>query len=93
MSFYNLLQLKSETWHVENMMVQCFCSVQEIDDESQGELCLISQYDEQWFNRIMITFKYDVINWKAMTYSCFVRFLFVEEDLTGEEEEIPPLRG
>uniref|UniRef100_A0A9R1SKS1 Scavenger receptor class A member 3 n=2 Tax=Cyprinus carpio TaxID=7962 RepID=A0A9R1SKS1_CYPCA len=30
---------------------------------------------------------------KAMTYSCFVRFLFVEEDLTGEEEEIPPLRG
>uniref|UniRef100_A0A8C2GJ05 Scavenger receptor class A, member 3 n=1 Tax=Cyprinus carpio TaxID=7962 RepID=A0A8C2GJ05_CYPCA len=30
---------------------------------------------------------------KAMTYSCFVQFLFVEEDLTGEEEEIPPLRG
>uniref|UniRef100_A0A8C2D7T9 Scavenger receptor class A, member 3 n=1 Tax=Cyprinus carpio TaxID=7962 RepID=A0A8C2D7T9_CYPCA len=30
---------------------------------------------------------------KAMTYSCFVRFVFVEEDLTGEEEEIPPLRG
>ncbi len=41
----------------------------------------------------MITFKYNVINCKAMTYSCFVQFLFVEEDLTGEEEEIPPLRG
>jgi len=41
----------------------------------------------------MITFKYDVMNCKVMTYSCFVQFLFVEEDLTGEEEEIPPLRG
>ncbi len=54
--------------------------------------CLSSQYDELWFNRIMITLKYNVINCKAMTYSCFAQFLFVEEDLTGEEE-IPPLRG
>uniref|UniRef100_A0A8C1SWQ9 Scavenger receptor class A, member 3 n=1 Tax=Cyprinus carpio TaxID=7962 RepID=A0A8C1SWQ9_CYPCA len=41
----------------------------------------------------MITFKYDVINCKVVIYSCFVQSLFVEEDLTGEEEEIPPLRG